>query len=366
MRITPLRSLVALLMLGGCMAAAAQGYYDDDIYFDPKKDKDKNIEAARQLKQERANAVILRPVADYPAADTYEVTGTSSRDVDEYNRRGVFARQDSLRASRADSLGSDFAYTRRIERYYNPAIVASSTDPELAQLYYAEPANVNIIINSPSWGYWGPSWAGWYDPWYAYNPWWGSYWGPAWAWGPGWGWGPSWAWGPSWSWAWGPSWSWTWGPGWGWGPSWGPGWGPGWGWSWGWSGPARPYNPRHPGAVRRPSQAAGHAPGYNNGGWRRPTQGGSYRRPSQGGSYRPSGSGTRPGNSGNSGNYNNYTRPGRSGGYRSSGNSSGSYRSSGNSSGSYRSSGTSSGGGSYRSSGGGSRSGGGGGGRGRH
>ena len=56
---------------------AAQDFYDD-IYYDPKTD-DKPVQPVRS-----------RPVyADYPAADTYQPTATSQRDVDEYNRRGI-------------------------------------------------------------------------------------------------------------------------------------------------------------------------------------------------------------------------------------------------------------------------------------
>jgi len=90
------RNLLILSMLvtatGLCRA---QGYYDDDIYFDSSKDKDKNIELAKKQAKTKpasaANGYILYPIADYPAADTYTPDGTLAMSVDEYNRRGIFA-----------------------------------------------------------------------------------------------------------------------------------------------------------------------------------------------------------------------------------------------------------------------------------
>ncbi len=328
--------LLALLMVGGTGLLSAQGYYDDDIYFNPTKDKDKNIEEAKKAAAREAARIAAIRASDFPAADTYQVTGTSTRSVDDYNRRGIFAYPDTVAA---DSASTDaFAYTRQIERFYNPEVVISSKDEKLAEYYYAEPANVNIIINPPYYSnYWG--WGGWYgSPWYWDSPWY-PYWGPSWSWSwsPAWswGWGPSWAWGPSWSWGWGPAWGWT---------------SPGWGW--GWAGNVRPYNPRHPGALGH--QTATSRPGTHSG--YRPAAGrpsnSNYRpagnyRPGYNNSNRPAGNGTyRPANtnSNNNSNYNTYSRPGRN------------------------SSGTSSfGSGSSRGSvGGATRSSGGGGGRGRH
>lgn len=320
------KSLLAALIAAAPLAcASAQVNFDDDIYFNPSKDKDKNIEAAKKLKkqqqQRQANAVILYPVEEYPAADTYEAEGTSDRSVDEYNRRGVFGKSktpsDTITMSAKEY--EQFANTRRIERYYNPAIVTASGDDDLEQLYYAEPAEVNIYLNTPGYCYggypWGGYWNGWYSPWYGpgwYSPWYG----------------PSWAWGP------------VWGGGW-----------------------SRPYyNPRHPGAAHRPSAtrpgsnrpATGLRPGrHQSTGTYRPGNN-SYHRPSApAGNYRRPASGNNGNyNSNQNQNYNNYTRPGRNN------SSSDSYRH--NSGSTYRQSST----GSFRSSGG-TRSGGGGS-RGRH
>lgn len=240
--------------------------------------------------------------ASYPAADTYNFDSGSTRSVDEYNRRGIFAPADTTVSDamqRADSLAAvDFNCTRQIERYYNPDVVVGSSDADLAQLYYSQPANINIIINTPGYYDWGWPYYSPYSPWgWSYSSYWGwnSYWGPSW----NWAWGPGWGWGPSWSWGWGSGWGW--GPGWDWGPGWGPGW-------------SRPYNPRHPGALahNRPgygggqSASSGRRPGavntgssyhgQSNAGW----NGGNGNRPTANGtsgstSLRPGASGNRPG-----------------------------------------------------------------------
>lgn len=349
-------------------AVTAQSYFDDDIYYDASKDKSKPAKTVTQTYRTPSTVI----VAEYPAADTYTVTGTRKISVDDYNRRGIFA-SDSLTN---DTTATDFAYTRRIEQFYNPEIVSGSDDQELVNIYYMEPERVNIYVNTPSayWGYdyfypdfawYGPNWAfnwRWDSPWY-WNSWYDPYW--SWGWGPSWCWGPSWGWGP----AWGPSWGW--GPGWGWGPAWG---GP----SWGGNAPSHRPGVRPGSSVnRRPTGAIGTSgrPGLTNGGrpgtnsYNRPS--GVTTRPSSGTSGRPGistgtsqpgrGEGTvttRP--STNNGSYN---RPTNTNGGRTSGYGSGSYNQSSPSRGgsSWGTGGGSFGGG--RSSGG-ARTGGGG--RGRH
>lgn len=252
---------MALAMAFVAPMVSAQDIYDD-IYYNPKDDAKKKtvvvVPATQQQVQQSQSQV-------------YMVTPASARrerSVDEYNRRGIFA-ADSIPTETAAADDETFEYTRRIERFYNPDVVVGSDDPTLAEVYYAEPANINIIVNTPLWC-WTP-YRSYYYPWgYSYPF--------------GWGWGPSW----SWSWGYDPYWSWGWGgPSWSWGWSWGaPGWGwagAGWGPSWGWSHP-RPYNPRHPGAFanhRRPGydRPAGNRPGGGSG---RPSHNGglSGQRPS--------------------------------------------------------------------------------------
>lgn len=295
--------------------ATAQSYFDDDIYYDASKDK--AAKAAKKTSTATNNGNYQRVatygnnsanvIVEYPAADTYNVNGTRTISVDDYNRRGIFA-TDSLTS---DTTSTDFQYTRRIEQFYNPEIVSGSGDKELAEIYYMEPQTVNVYVNTPS-AYWGydyfyPSFA-WNYPYY-YNNWW--------RWNSGWYWNSwydpywSWGWGPSW--AWGPSWSWGWGPGWGWGPAWGPSWGWGWGPSMG-----RPYNPRHPGVhgYRPGSTTAGNRPSGSSG---RPgiVNGNSHNNtynPNM--NYRPGTATGRPGltngTTTNGNRHNGYTRPSNS------------------------------------------------------
>lgn len=317
---------MAVLLTSSVSVAYAQDY-EDDIYYNPDKAK-----KTTTVKNTAKSTPISTPhsYGSYQAADTYTPSANSPRNisVDDYNRRGMFA-NDSVAAVSGDN--ENFTYTRRIEQFYNPDVVTSSSDPDLAQYYYSEPAaNVNIIVNTPSyWGYpyYGRAWA-WGNPYY--SP---LYWS---AWDP-------WYFGPSWGWSWSWGWSYPVRPGWAWGPS----------WNWGWAGTARPNRPIgnvRPGYSR---PGAGNArPGYGTGTYRPGNNSGpGAYRPGTGNS-RPSTGTYRPGN--NSNNSNNTYRP--------------SYRpgNSNSNSGSYR---PSSGGGSYRgggSTGGGSYRGGGGGGRGRH
>lgn len=308
--------LFSAAMLSVVGVVSAQSYYDDDIYFDASKAKKQQTATAVSDNQ---NRYYNQPVIDYPAADTYTINGTRTISVDDYNRRGIFA-TDSLSA---DTAATDFRYTRLIEKYYNPDIVTSQNDPELANIYYLEPDQVNIYVNTPS-GYWGydylspyASWNlsfgypyynnywRWSSPWY-WNTWYDPYWSWSWGWGPGWasGWGPGW--GPSWSWGWGPS------------------------WGWGWSAPS---SPRHPGGPMAPSYrpsnppASGMRPGLSTGnrhqgtamrpGYNTAGSNSGVRPGNNNGNYRPGttsgngNSGMRPGNSTSrpSNNNNNYSRP---------------------------------------------------------
>ncbi len=242
------------LLLGCCSIGFAQSYYDDDIYFNPTKDKDPNVEATKRAAQ-RPNGMIYYQITDSPAADTYatSVPATTDIDVDAYNRRGIFAPAVITDSTSVTVVGDsvavtsdeEFPYTRRIERFYNPAIVASSGDEEVVEYYYAQPANVNIYVANTTPSYWGypSSYWNWYNTWGWYDPWYSPWYSP-WSWS--WGWyGPSWSFSWGWNSWWGPSWSWGWGPGWG-GPS------------WGWGGGPAFYNPRHPGAGRHSTFAGAH------------------------------------------------------------------------------------------------------------
>lgn len=259
--------LVVALTVAGTVSA--QGYYDDDIYYDATKAKK---EKAEKRKKQQAGTgydgngyyIDNQGVADYPAADTYNVNTANTRDVDEYNRR--YEQPDSI--SLDDFAAGDFTYTRRIERFSNPSIVSGSDDDDLKEYYYSTSSapQINLIVNTP----------GYYDAWspYAWNMWDYPYCSPSWAWNYGWGLGP-WA-GSAWAWNWGPSWAWrpSWAWNWGWGPS----------WSWSWGGPAWYPHPGH-----------GHGWGGGHHAWR-PTSSGAYRPHTPSGGYNSSGvAGRRPG-----------------------------------------------------------------------
>ncbi len=329
-----IHTLLAALLIGSAGTVSAQDY-EDDIYYNPDKAPKTTPANAQQKTTVPANRY-QGYQGTYPAADTYVPAVSSPRtiSVDEYNRRGVFASDTTAASGTAEP---DFAYTRRIEQFYNPDVVTSSSDPELAQYYYAQPStsSVNIIVNTPGyWGYpyYGSAWAWTWDNPYYNALYWGAYY--------------PWYYGPSWSWSWG--WNYPYRPGWGWRPGWG--YAP----SWGWTGTVRPNRPtgnKRPGYSRPATGTGSYRPGY--GAYRPGNNGtGTYRPGNNNGSTRP-GTGTyRPGNNNGS------TRPGtgayRPGGRGNHGNSGSTYRGSG----SGYSRGT---GGGY--SGGGSR---GGGGRGRH
>lgn len=250
-------------------AVIAQNDYDD-IYYNPKKDK--------ETKKEKKPT---NYIADF-----------SSMDVDDYNRRGFYYESEIDTIGAVAEAAEDFVYTQQIQKYYNPTIVVDNAQV-LADVLENSYGNVDITIRDGnpvftsiySGGY---GWLPGYYNWYSWPSWsWSYAWGPfswSWNWGPSWAWGPSWTWGPSWSWGWGPSWSWGY-PGWGYRP-WGPR--PP-------HGPNYAYRPnRHPGAFNPVGAGGGWAsntrPGgnYNGGGAGRPAggpgyaSGGHYGRPSVG------------------------------------------------------------------------------------
>lgn len=264
----------AAMLLLGAPALFAQSAFDDDIYYNPSKDK----------------AVTKQTKTTTKKKSNY-IANMGDMDVDVYNRRG-----EAYYTTPVDTIGTyaenaeDFVYTQQIQKYYNPTIVVDNADV-LADVLSNAYGNVEIVIdnnglpiftpytyayagwpyyrnwwNTPGWGFSFGGWGwnvGFYDPWYS------------------WGWGPSWSWGPSW--AWGPAWGY--GPGWGWGPAWGPAYRPG---VWG---------PQPPMASWRPNgnRPAGARPGWSSN--TRPGGNVASRVPSRGNGntgYRPA-AGSRPG-----------------------------------------------------------------------
>lgn len=254
-------AMLALLAVGTQYAAA--DVYDDDIYYNPKKDKK---EATQQ------------------AARSNYIANFEDMDVDEYNRRGQYY------VSPIDTVGErigaedDFVYTQQIQKYYNPTIVVDNANV-LGDVLSNSYGNVEIVVDNgnlafmpasyyySAWPYsvWDSPYYSWYTP---YNNWrfgigWNSWWGPSWSigWGPAWGYTPTWGYGPSW----------------GWGPSYGPVWG-------------APYYAEHRPAGNRRTGASGNwaqstRPVFNGGG------GHGAASPATGGSHRgmAGSSGSRPG-----------------------------------------------------------------------
>ncbi|MDE5845232.1 MAG: hypothetical protein K2H44_07600 [Muribaculaceae bacterium] len=301
-----------------CSTAMAQDYYDDDIYYNPAKVKTEKVE---QKKTTKSTKKYNSNVAIYQPSDSFVFNSGSTRNIDEYNRRN----QTAAGQHSSNDQVEDFAYTRQIERFYNPEVVSSSKDADLQEYYYysqtEKPQTTVNIYLEPNYRWWSPSWYyGWNNPWswnwgWGYDPWLDPWYaGPSWSWN--WGWGPSW----SWNWGWGPSWNW------GWGPAWYPSYRPSWGWahtpvyrpSVGAMGTHRPaMSTRYSSSTRRPSQTvsgttnrrptnsstslSGQRPGANrnqsttnyntnNSSWSSGQRGGSYNSGSSG-SYRSSGSG---------------------------------------------------------------------------
>ena len=175
----------------------------DDMYFIPQKEEPKKTSTVVVTYESPQPAVAETEahVQDEPVYATGEV-----RDVDEYNRRGVWA-GDTLTAdgdstdaaARSVEPGDDYECSKRILRFCAPTIGVAVSSPLYWDLCYgpnaiywdvyddgvfayAFPSSWSTFYWGPyvSWG-WGPyySYWGWGGPWYAgwYDPW---YWRPHW------------------------------------------------------------------------------------------------------------------------------------------------------------------------------------------
>lgn len=185
-------ALLVVLFAIGVMSSYAQ--YFDDVYYNPKKAKKEAAE-----KQAKANYI----------ADM------ASRNVDDYNRRGIYHSSAVDTIGNAVASAEDFPMTQQIQKFYNPTILIDNSlilDDVLNNSY----GNVIIEIDNglpvfvpyTTWlsrfpsnalynpmypSVWGPSWSvGLYNPWYSwYSPfawdwtwgpnWWPSYAGPVWS-----------------------------------------------------------------------------------------------------------------------------------------------------------------------------------------
>lgn len=173
------RYLLMAIGLMSSLSVLGQSYYDDDIYYNPSKNK-----------TNQATTVVKTTTTDKSLSDldyegsTYQIYSSDLRDVDEYNRRGGIYKSDTIPQTDSLNTNSDtFKYTERIERFDNPTIIIASSDSRLKELYYSD--DVDIYIGTPTTYI---SFGGFYDPWYSpfysswyYNPW-------HWNWGWSWGW----------------------------------------------------------------------------------------------------------------------------------------------------------------------------------
>lgn len=179
-----------LLLISMCVASSFCHAQDDDVYFVPSGSKQEPVKKVAPAR--------YAPIApEENASEDWSAGRVSGRDVDDYNRRGMSARKDTLPAAEADVLDAEQGgtYTARLVRFHSP--------------------RVGVYVSSP---FYVDYYDYWYDPWYdswAYGYWPGFHVG----WWPGWGWRPYWN---SW-WGWHrPWWDYTWGwhyPVWG-APSW--------------------------------------------------------------------------------------------------------------------------------------------------
>ncbi|MDE6669094.1 MAG: hypothetical protein K2K26_05375, partial [Muribaculaceae bacterium] len=174
----------------------ADDFFDDDIYYNPSKEKKVTTKSSSYI----ANFDDL--------------------DVDTYNRRGQYYMSPIDTVGERVGMEEDFVYTQQLQKFYNPTIVVENADV-LADILENSYGNVDIVIDNGNinfapayltnsyYGFYSPwnwpytTWGwgiGYYDPWY--SPW---GWGVSYSWYPGWSWGPSWGYGPGWNWGWGPS-----------------------------------------------------------------------------------------------------------------------------------------------------------------
>lgn len=188
----------------------------DDMYFVPKKEKE-----TKTVRQDVTPTQRQTPESDetFVFSDTYMPADHNTRDVDEYNRRYQFSGtlpEDSTAVDVEEEgewvngfkgSDADYAYTKRILRFYTPTVGIPVSSPLYWDLCYgpnsiywnvyddgiyayAFPSSWNSLYYGPyfslSWG-WRPyySYWGWGYPWYGgwYGPWYGHHWHHH----PGWG-----------------------------------------------------------------------------------------------------------------------------------------------------------------------------------
>lgn len=186
-----------LSLMAVCYFSVATYAQDDDVYFVPSRNADK---------QQREEANTSHPTysdnTGHAASNWAEGRGNGQWDVDQYNRRGSYrdsiAADSSALASVPDTASAyvyedaDATYTVRLIRFHSPRVGIYVSSPYYDSFFYDPfwadfwPYNYWTWNSWYGWGYaaWGPWSFGWYDPWYGpywgWNHWWGWHYGPAW------------------------------------------------------------------------------------------------------------------------------------------------------------------------------------------
>jgi len=180
-----------------CLFSVAGYAQDDDVYFVPSHNADK-----QQERETGTSHSAYTSHTGYTSSNWAEGRGNGQWDVDEYNRRG--SHRDSLAtASSGSSSVSDTApaysyedadatYTVRLIRFHSPRVGVYVSSPYYDSFFYDPfwtdfwPYNYWAWNSWYGWAHvgWWPWGYGWYDPWYgphwAWNHWWGWHHGPAW------------------------------------------------------------------------------------------------------------------------------------------------------------------------------------------
>lgn len=144
--------LSSIFLLGSGVMFAQ---YDDDIYYNAGKEKQKQQNLASGLD---ANG---RVVADgyYYNPNLGEYSNPSEQDIDAYNGYGGYYETaiDTIGAAVANS--EDFVYTQQIQKYYNPTIVTDN-QAVLADIIANSYGNVNVVYNgfTPVFSSWSFGW----------------------------------------------------------------------------------------------------------------------------------------------------------------------------------------------------------------
>ena len=247
----------------------------DDMYFIPQKEEPKKastVVVTYEPQHAEDNGDDVLPPGEEPVYASGEV-----RDVDEYNRRGIWANdaaedslagEDSTEVAARGALdsGDDYECSKRILRFCTPTIGVAVSSPLYWDLCYGPNAIYWDVYDDGVYAYAFPS------SWSTF------YWGPYFSWSWGWGW---------------PYYHW------GWGGPWYAGWYDPWYWRphghypphWGHPGPVRPGRPvARPGLTHRQPSSLARGSARRNGTAYRPTRSGgtSYRRGNAGtSSFRP-------------------------------------------------------------------------------